>query len=321
MPSACALIRCVTFSVLTLLSVRPVLADEESDRSSRLAASLIDGALHNNRSLSSFDVLIKMEKMVMPPNGHVSVVNTTSRYMQDDNGRQLIAHWKVFDKLNKDEAKNTQATLTAFFYENEKNRIVFFNDFGKRTMPTDSLDRFRDISLAPRFSTVGFVGFPHRHSRLTEKDPYWESITIPSEHTTAKNISDQSASVSSIVIKNGEEVRRTEWTFDLIIMMPTQRKTFYTHSVTGKRLPEQSEQYQWENKSGVNVPIKIRREVRQIAKDEETGRQVPYSEFYDTTLVWNMANESQGEIGSLLSSLNSPQAIRDWIREGEEFAK
>jgi hypothetical protein len=298
---------------------RQVSAQANSDNSKKFAASLLEGLLHNNRSLLAFDVAITMEAMEMRPGGLIRIEKTVSRYVQDMSNRQLVAHRKVFDRLNPSEAMDATAVLNAFCFESESKPIAVLNDFGRRKMPRISLARFREIARAPRFVTVGFKGFPHYHPKLPGKDSYWESLTIPSDNLSAVRLNDKAAKVLLVVKSKGKEVRRTEWVFDLRALVPRQRKTFYTHTETLKRHLEQVEFYEWEYKDGVSVPVKIRRQHQQFAVDEETGKAVPYTQFQEAELKWSKLNrDPEEDLLASLAAMNSGGAIKQWIEAIKE---
>lgn len=281
-----------------------------------LAVSLVAGLVSNNKSLETADLFVDQQIVTLKPGGSLEVMETKQRYLFDQTAsRRLIGRWFTADVIE----ESTSSTRTRLYavQRNPDGVGFFYDERGRRRMSIIADNDFHQLFKVPILPTVGIVGHPNSAFMFSSLDPMWTTLTVRSDTTEATITGEQVAMVVARYFNDqpDEESSRTIWKFDLNTLMPVNRKHLYTHTISKERKLAEIEDFQWQNVSGLYLPSAIRLESKQIAVDQQTGAQLPYSIVYDSKFIWNRVNEPLVASDFEPPFDKSPDQIKAWVLE------
>ncbi len=288
LPVLIIVVTVITQPTLPIASAQDASTEEAKTGDVNLAASLLDGLLQNNRAISSFDVTFDADFMVHRPGEKLTTSHLKVRYCQREVDQGLFVRSRTADQFDPDQEVHSINTLAAF-YLNSKPNATSIDATGKNVLKFQSTATRNQRIGIPAFHSIGFLTFPHVEPFLPRDDPHWTSLTIPNDDITAFVQGPRRAKVVE-KRRSGDKVNGISiWIFDLETLLPDQR-TYYYFDLAGEPKLKEVEDYTWKAFAGVNVPVRIRAEVKQIAIDKDSGEHLPYSEIYNCRFDWNSVN-------------------------------
>jgi hypothetical protein len=269
-------------------------ADEPSEQSIE-AASLIEAALINLRSIESFDVVISTSDLIEYKDGSLLELEMTERWIRDqDNNRSLlirVGNKQLFEGEKENIAvKKDPIIRVALESEGTAKLREFPKRISSRRCPPGLV--FEDMVGAPDFRLISVARFPAHTLPDEVLDPILGAATVPSkDHSMSAN--SQGLATVSLRSKSSEKSAvLTRWSFDTNHSIPTSVRS--TRLWTDKQKspsPIFVEQYEWSMINGIHVPRSISGERGDDFKRGPDGKQIPAVHSYDVTFKWRSVNK------------------------------
>ncbi|WP_150122501.1 hypothetical protein [Rhodopirellula islandica] len=290
----------------------PVFSDGDAGE---FAASLLEGLIVNNQSIKSYSVAFSLEYSVMPP-GRVQVRNELVRCVRDANlGRALLGRIVVADVIGAD-GKMEASKSTHVLQVGGRGEAIVIDGVGKRRLDLPPNIPFSRSVGMPTFHSLGVVGFPDSSSLHRSNHTAWIKQTIAEDGFEAKLSGDDTATVTRVVVRNGQETLAHAWIFDIKNIVPQRHRVFYFDTNLKKRVLKEEEVYTWRDFEGVQVPLTIRYQNKQKARAPESGELEEYVELTDTDFHWDSVGGDLEEPQTSLEQFKTIESVAEWIHAG-----
>lgn len=289
--------------------------DREQGDAGVFAASLLEGLILNNQSIESYSVAYSLEYSVMPP-GRVQLRNELVRCKRDAKlGRALLGRIVVSDVVGADGKMET--SKSAYVLQiGGRGEAIIIDGVGKRRLQLSPNVPFSRSVGMPTFHSLGIVGFPDASSLHGANHSTWIKQAIEEEGFEAKVVGDGVASVTRVVERNGAEVLVHAWSFDLTKIVPQKHRVFYFDTDLNKRVLKEEEEYTWKEFDGVQVPLTIRYQNKQKARDPNSGQLEEYVELTDTNFHWESVGGNTDKEQTSLEQFKTIESVTEWIHAG-----
>ncbi|MEM9368915.1 MAG: hypothetical protein AAGD07_23225 [Planctomycetota bacterium] len=303
---------------LSVFHAAAVVASAEEQKSDnqetapQFAASLLAGLLASNSSMRSYDVTYTSEFMRLHPINGLKCRDRKCRLAYDeDEKRGVFVRWSLIDAIPETDTPRNHSDLSAFYFDDSE-ELFHLSALGRKRVKLGKTQNVALLVGAPRLLSMGLVAFPDTMKTISDDDPIWANLTIPSRDMVARAESSDIARVVRRKLNGDKPENETIWLFSLETLLPVKRSSFYYHTVTGKRYLKEVEDFQWTTCNGHYVPSRIRRETNQRARVSDTDiRQ--FSDIHETHFRWLSVNETLPDELLDWKAIRTVQEIRDLL--------
>ena len=295
----------VIFVVMVFVNASSLWSQEDSVKdsslgsdSSQFACSLLEGLLANNRSIQSYDVVVKQKVFYDKPGVRAASLERTSRQIFSSTMKKhLIAAKEIRESTSQaDDAVSAPPSVSIYgAILGEGPDYFFSNEIMKGTRRMTSLGNVKQMLQWPHEESTGFVYYPCTRNLENAETKLWEQYMLPAGGAVGQMISDDRASIKLTVaspdaMRNPDsDVVEYSWTFDLSSVVPTERRATIVNPTSKRRIRKERETFEWQEIEGVMVPKLIRGEKLKSFRNE-TGNVERYVVHSDTEFVWLSLN-------------------------------
>jgi len=282
---------CVLLQIVAASCVHSEDSFSETDQSREQWLGYIDALIANNRSLQSYDLRMRVSHLIPDADGQIRNLTFQSRRIHDSaSGRYLCV--SVDDREIVEEGEQPFAVRTVWGADYEENGVShILQDGATQNASFKNRGHFVHLVEWPNFLAVGVNSYPVLSEDDEDEIARWQAqARNPDIQVKVAEVSNRAVRKSIVRPLGQSSFVEINWVFDTNQFVPTSRRVKIIPRIRANTHTLASEQFRWEERDGIMLPVSISKEQVQSKRDG-VGDLQKVVEFTDVEFEWITVKE------------------------------